>query len=242
MKKFLSVALALIIALSAFSISVFAAKPSVATENAGALIDALTQNNYPALATQAVAETDTDAPEEPEETQTRYAAWCANAKNLEEFKYSVTSNLGIDAEICIKGDAASYELNYSGMQIKLILKDSNTYLYFVNFPFFYLEIAENVSINELIDSITPDFGTFVSAKEENGYYVEEYDEGSNGFTALCYFKGDKLEKIEEFNTDSGVKNYMTISYSVKNKEVRTPWYAVDATPLASIILFMLLFA
>ena len=113
MKKFLSVTLAVIIALSVFSLNAFASDSSIADSILG-----IFEDEQPSLATQATVETDTDAeieapdPEEPDADSSRASAWFENAKNFDELKLDMElKSEGLDIVMYIKGDKAHADIS-----------------------------------------------------------------------------------------------------------------------------------
>lgn len=245
MKKFLSVALAVIIALSVFSLNAFASDSSFADSILG-----IFEDEQPSLATQATVETDTDAeieapdPEEPDADSSRASAWFENAKNFDELKLDMELySESLDIVMYIKGDKAHADV--SGYQNEDHYYDSQShYVIYSYLKFLCLDMKDGRNIGTLRDGlsdlITMSNYSYSTSYEKDGYYIEEFEHNYNDNTLTFYFDGETLVKFVELNGSGNTLVNAEVSYEVKDSDVKTPFFTIKSDLFLLILSFYIL--
>lgn len=246
MKKFLSVTLALIIALSVFSLNAFALDSGVADS----ILD-IFETEKTKIATQAVVETDTDAgietpdPEEPDADSSRALAWFENAKNIDELKLDMQLNSqGLDIVMYIKGDKAHAEI--SGYLNEDHYYDSEThYVIYSYLKFLCLDMNDGRNIVTLRDGLGELINTaaysYSVSYEKDGYYVEEFEHNYSDNILSFYFDGENLVKFTEVDASGNTLVNAEVSYEVEDSDVNIPFFTIKSNLFLMIYLFFIFF-
>lgn len=247
MKKFLSVILTVILALSAaFSLNVFAAEENifnkiidvpdlqeVLTQSEDAVDETLTDEDVE----EEPAEDETEEPVPEEKVETRLEKWAKKMETCDEWGFNVSEGFVRVGDLVVKGDrAAAVQYTDAFGYNKIILDSSETYAYycFCQFPYNFhvaVDLGEIISKEEWFPTLDEAFPglTFVKAYEDSEGYVEEYIDGS--MVVRFYFDGEDVTKISipDLNTT------LDFFYEVKDRAVEVPLFSVNLTPLLEML-------
>lgn len=217
MKKFISVILSMVIMM----IPVFSAFSFDTPEN-------ITEETA-----KVAPETDENQPEEK-----RLAIdWIGEKANeySADISFEVNGTPIREGKYYRNGNISSAEMPYKDILTqKVIYCEDGTFLYFTQFPFFYIELNQTANIRVL--------SGFMRSYEENGYYVEEYVNEETGEETAFYFKDGELVyySITSYQMGSVAVNakYTITSYEVDDKDISLPRLALNVTPIYNILLFL----
>lgn len=239
MKKTLSILLAVILALSAFTMVSFAEETEI-TEVTTAVTDEPTET----------PDESTDAPTDFADSM--YAKFLDKHINdgnflntelaLELSAYGEDGSVNVYIKDGKLAAEASRKIGLFSLKFKMIvdINSKEVKIYFPVLPFFYISYDVPGEIEDVLtDDLFIDYSDLVLERvgkvQVSGteYYFEQikyYDEQING-EIKAYFKDGELVHIETIEDGSFV-GVGDISYEVSDKDVELPFYAfIDVTPL-----------
>ncbi len=243
MKKFILAILAmLIIASSMLSVNAFAIDKNFSSVVTKIMSVEESTNGLLSLYDETANSGDEDPSEETEgdseqveEVETRTDKWIEKMLECDEFSLDAyDKDSGKSIQVYLKNDAVACVASDQ----KIILKNDDQYFCTTTFPYFYYKKENNTGANAEVffEFIINDFGemTFVKFYEESGRYIEDYNSSKYG-TMSFVFDGDDVTTIEIPKTNEVIN----FSYSVKDKDVKPPFMAIDITPLINFFVLVL---